>query len=139
MAVVFLLVRSAIIGQSAISLKPSFVDNMLVSATGIKHYATAVFIVGLYLLRVVIPYPLSFDNSYPQLPYMQLMDWQFILSAIVIIALIVVAILQFKSRTIFSFGVLFLLITFSVKFEVSIFYQISTPLKPTRIRLQKQC
>ena len=113
-SVIFLLIRSSVVGQSAISLKPSFVDNMLVSATGIKHYTTAVSIVGLYLLRVIIPYPLSFDNSYPQLPYMQLMDWQFILSFLVIVTLIVVAIIQFKSRSLFSFGVLFLLITFSV-------------------------
>jgi len=113
-SVIFLLVRSSVVGQSAISLKPSFVDNMLASVTGVKHYATAVFIVGLYLLRVLIPHPLSFDNSYPQLPYMQLMDWQFILSALVIIALIVTAIAQFKRRTMLSFGVLFLLITFSV-------------------------
>jgi tetratricopeptide (TPR) repeat protein len=113
-AIIFLLVRSSVVGQSALSLKPSFVDNMLASAKGVQYYTTAIYIVGLYLLRAIIPYPLSFDNSYPQLPYVGFMDWQFILSAIVIVVLIVLAISQFRSRTIFSFGAFFLLITFSV-------------------------
>jgi Tfp pilus assembly protein PilF len=62
----------------------------------------------------MIPYNLTFDNSFPQLPFMQLYDWQFILSALVLIAIVVVAFLSLKSKSLLGFGLWFFLITFSI-------------------------
>jgi tetratricopeptide (TPR) repeat protein len=110
---IFLFIRSKILtgGIAAVPM----IDNYLY---GIKDFisqkATAIFLMGVYLKLLFFPYHLMADASYSQFPFVTAGDWRFILSAIAYIALIVFAILRFKKKDIFSFSILYFLITASI-------------------------
>lgn len=118
-AILFLMMRQNAIGFNQFSLPPSFTDNMLMAAPdAITKYTTAVFLLGRYLLKMVLPLGLTFDLSYPSLPFEGPVDLGFIISALVLIAMLVVAIMQFKSKNIISFALLFFFITASVSSNI---------------------
>lgn len=112
---VFIGLRSRALGDNIVTLSPSFIDNMLVAASGpVERICTAIYITGLYLYKVFIPYPLSFDNSFPQLSYMHPGDWPFILSFVILSGMLIFALIQFRKKTMLVFGILFFFISFSI-------------------------
>jgi hypothetical protein len=76
--------------------------------------ATKVMILGKYLLLLFFPYPLSFDYSYPQIPYVELGDVRVILSLLVNTLLVLFALKKIKSRHVLSYSILFYFITLSI-------------------------
>ena len=118
-AIMFLMMRQNAIGFNQFSLPPSFTDNMLMAAPdAITKYTTSIFLLGRYLLKMILPLGLTFDLSYPSLPFEGPGDIGFIISALVLIAMLVVAIMQFKSKNIISFALLFFFITASVSSNI---------------------
>jgi len=118
-SILFLMMRQNAIGFNQFSLPPSFTDNMLMAAPdAITKYTTAIFLLGRYLLKMVLPLGLTFDLSYPSLPFEGPGDLGFIISALVLIAMLLVAIMQFKSKNIISFALLFFFITASVSSNI---------------------
>lgn len=118
-AVLFLMMRQNAIGFNQFSLPPSFTDNMLMAAPDvITKYTTAIFLLGRYLLKMILPLGLTFDLSYPSIPFVGIGDIGFIISAVVLIAMLVIALIQFKSRNIISFALLFFFITASVSSNI---------------------
>ncbi len=74
-------------------------------ATPVQHYATAIMMLGKYLLLLVWPNPLSIDYSYNQVPYVTFSDWRVWLSILFQAAVIiyaVVAILKTFNAEIFK-------------------------------------
>lgn len=113
-AVLFLLIRSKVVG-AAVPETVSIADNLLMAANSkSSQLATAFYILLLYLKILVFPHPLVFDYSYNQIPIMEATDWKFILSFVIHVALIVYAVMRFKKKDIFSFGILFYFITISL-------------------------
>jgi len=112
--VLFLIIRMAILGNTTPD-SVSVADNLLVAAKDpITRFATAVLILGLYLKILIFPHPLVFDYSFNQIPLVGAGDLKFLISALVYSGLLVFAILKLKSKNIFSFAILFLLITISI-------------------------
>ncbi|HOS48413.1 MAG TPA: tetratricopeptide repeat protein [Bacteroidia bacterium] len=118
-AVLFLMMRQNAIGFNQFSLPPSFTDNMLMAAPDvITKYTTAIFLLGRYLLKMILPLGLTFDLSYPSIPFAGISDIGFIISAIVLTGMLVIALMQFKSRNVISFALLFFFITASVSSNI---------------------
>ncbi len=118
-AVWFLMMRQNAIGFNQFSLPPSFTDNMLMAAPdSITKYTTAIFLLGRYLLKMILPFALTFDLSYPAIPFAGVSDMGFILAAILLVSMLVVAFMQFKSKNALSFALLFFFITASVSSNI---------------------
>ncbi len=118
--IVFLLIRNSIVGN-VISLKPSIADNLLMAAPDNAHrFATAIFIMGLYIKLLFIPYPLVFDYSFNQIPIIGFSDWRFIASLMVMLLAGIAAVIKLKSRSAWVFGILFFFITISISSNVII-------------------
>jgi protein O-mannosyl-transferase len=112
--VIFVLLRQNVLAGS---LKTTFseVDNILVAApNGATRFATAIFILLLYLKVIFFPHPLVIDYSYKQIPIIEMGDWRFLLSLLVFATLIFIAARGFKKKKPISFAILYFFITISI-------------------------
>ena len=113
-ALAYIAIRHQVITKS----EPEFVmpiTNFLVGATSFtSHFATAVMLLGKYLLLTLMPYQLVSDYSYNQIPIIGLSDPKFILSLLIYVAMGIYIILNFRKRKQEVFGLLFFLITISI-------------------------
>jgi protein O-mannosyl-transferase len=90
-------------------------DNVLADAGNKgEELATAFVFAGKYLKNLFLPHPLGSDFGFPQYTAVGWGDWRVLLSFVLFAAMGVFAILKFKKRSIFSFGILYFLITFSI-------------------------
>ncbi len=111
----FFAMRYNAIGTYAELDKTTMIDNLLVAAPDVfSRYATAIKILGLYLWKLIVPYPLACDYSYNQIPIVGITNIYFILSFIVYLALLWIAIRLFKKKHLLSFIIWFYLITMSI-------------------------
>lgn len=110
----FLMIRQGVLGPAGNLGEPSAADNMLVHARGFSRITTAVYLLGRYLWVIVAGFPLSFDHSWPSLPVVNAGDYQFIVAALVLTALFVLALMRFKKKDPLSFALLFFFITVSI-------------------------
>jgi hypothetical protein len=111
-ALIFLLIRYKVVGETT---PPSMADNALLATKDVlTQKTTAVYILGLYLLKLVYPHPLTFDYSYKQIPLVGVSDWRFLLSFVVYAGIFIYAVSKWKSRDPVAFGIWFFLITLSI-------------------------
>ncbi len=114
-ALIFILVRKAVIGDLLDPAGPSVLDNFLVGATNTStYYASAFRMVGKYLFTLLIPHPLSHDWGFRQIPLSTWGHWQVLLTLAVLVGLAFVAIKGLKRRSLWSFVILFFAINFSI-------------------------
>ena len=126
-AAIFLLIRHQVLNSSGMftAAPPSVADNALMYAKDpLTKLTGAVAMLGFYLYKLILPLNLSFDLSYPQITPASISDWQFILSALVLISLLVFAIREFNKRSFYGFALLYFFITVSV--SSNIFMRIGT-------------
>jgi tetratricopeptide (TPR) repeat protein len=117
-AAAFLLIRAQVL-EGIMSESVSVADNHLMAAENpLIRFANAVYVLGLYLIKLVLPHPLAFDHSYNQIPLIGTGNWKFILSALIHTGLLIYAILRFSKKDIISFFILFYLITISVSSNI---------------------
>ncbi len=91
------------------------VNNALAAATTESdRIATAIFILGKYILLLFYPHPLSWDYSFNQIPIVGLTDIKVILTLGLFSALGIFALMNFKRKNIFAYCILFFFITMSV-------------------------
>lgn len=121
--VVYLLIRQSVLGEVA-ELTPGVVDNMLVNADLVTRWATAILILGKYLLLLVFPHPLVSDYSYNEIPLTGFGDVWALLSLAIYGGLLLFAIMQLKKKNIIAFGILVYLITIAL--PSNLFFLIGT-------------
>jgi protein O-mannosyl-transferase len=93
----------------------TYLDNALVAAPdAASRLATAVYMAGDYLKLLVFPHPLSYDYSYNHIPATTFGSPQVLFTLLIFIALIYFAIKKFKERNIYSFSILFYIITMAM-------------------------
>ncbi len=80
----------------------------------ILRYATVVETFLLYFKLLIVPYPLTHDYYYDQVPFVGLTNLMFILSLLINGALLIYALMHLRSRSISAYSILFYYITFSV-------------------------
>lgn len=115
-AVIYLIWRTAILGDVTGHSKVAKIDNLLMFAGNdwLTQKATALMIVGKYLLLLVFPHPLVNDASFNQIPLVGLGDYRAFLSLVVLLALGAFAIWGLKRKHPVAFGITFFFITFSI-------------------------
>jgi hypothetical protein len=112
---IFFVMRHKAIGQQAHLSETTMIDNLLVAAPNlITKYSTAIKILGLYLWKLIIPYPLACDYSYNQIPITGLSNVYFIISLLVYMSMFIYAIIKFKTKDLVSYAILFYLISMSI-------------------------
>ena len=101
----YLIVRILVIGSfgSGESIDP--INNSLVAGSFDEQLATAIQIIGRYLLLLLVPFNQSWDYSYNQIPLVGLTHWTFLLSLTGIIAFLFFAFRLRKTQQVFSLGV----------------------------------
>ncbi|MBI2967182.1 MAG: tetratricopeptide repeat protein [Bacteroidetes bacterium] len=114
-ALIYLVCRRVVLGDVMGEDKVDVIDNLLVAAPGkISQVATALVIIGKYFYLLVFPHPLSCDYSYNQIPAASMNDPVPIISLFILIILIAFSVAGFFKKNLFSFAILFSLVTFSI-------------------------
>ena len=88
------------------------------------HFASAVMLLGKYLLLLIIPYQLVCDYSFNQIPIVGVDDISFIVSFILFATIGIYAVLNFRKKNPIVFGLLFFLITLSL--YSNIFFEVGS-------------
>jgi tetratricopeptide (TPR) repeat protein len=113
---VFLLLHYYVISHNANPrITYTYLDNALVAAPdAASRLATAIYMAGDYLKLLVYPHPLSYDYSFNQIPATTFASPQVIFTVILFGLLTWFAVMKFKQRSIYSFAILFYLITMAM-------------------------
>lgn len=115
--IAFFFIRHQILfsDKTIVSGPPSVADNMLSAAKDpLTRFSGAVAMLGYYGLKMIFPVGLSFDMSYPEMTPAAPASLAFMLSAVVYIGLLVLAILGFRHKSMFTLALLSFFITVSV-------------------------
>jgi tetratricopeptide (TPR) repeat protein len=111
---VFLWMRNSAIGGEPTSAPMTILDNVIMSAQGWAEILATKMKVLFYYLRIyTIPWPLSYDYSYNQVPVTGWAAAEPILGLVLYAALSVLAVLNFKKWPELSFLILYFFITSS--------------------------
>ena len=95
------------------------INNTLVGASGAgEKYATITFIMLMYLKLLFLPNPLTWDYGYNQIPLTHWDNILVIVSFIIYAGLVYFAIKGIKKKNIFSFCIIFYLITISISLNI---------------------
>ncbi len=110
----YLVLRFSIIGPSHSTENINILNSPYLFASVSEAFATKIFVLLKYLLLLLFPHPLSYEYGYNQIPYIELKSFQFIVSFIVLICLIVYALFAFKRKSLFSFCIMYFMLTISL-------------------------
>jgi tetratricopeptide (TPR) repeat protein len=114
-AVIYLLIRAAVLKGLASETELQIVNNSLLGATDvITRFASAMYIMGKYLLLLFFPHPLVFDYSYNEIKNVPISDFKALTSIAVYLSLFIYALKTFKQKNPLSFCILFFLISISL-------------------------
>jgi len=114
MTLLFLIIRQNVIGTSTQTNSLAILDNVLNASTSIwQTTATKSVILFHYIRLLFVPWPLTWDYSYNQIP---LVNWTSVtawMGLIIYGALFIYSVLKFKKQPLFSFLILFFFISSS--------------------------
>ena len=121
----YMALRIFIVGVSH-PVPGSIMDNPFLYASVSEAFSTKVFILIKYIFLLIYPFPLSCDYGFNQLPYISIFSFQFIISLLLIVSLILYAGYTFRRKSILSFSIFYFLITISLASNMLV--DIGTPL-----------
>jgi protein O-mannosyl-transferase len=114
-ALLFILVRKAVIGDMLNPGGVTLLDNYLVAAgDGMTKLANAFLLMGKYLWTLLFPHPLGSDFGYNQIPLTGWADWRVWLSSMAWVGMGLFAVIRLARRDLWVFAILFFLINFSI-------------------------
>ena len=91
------------------------IDNSLVAAKDFMEKSASAFVIlGKYLYMQFVPYPLSCDYSYNQIPLVRWSDFTALASLLVHLSLAAVALVRLRKREAWAFGILLYLAAISL-------------------------
>ena len=106
-AAVYFLIRASVMDSMTFEEGMSPINNSLMAAeNGLDRFATNFSIMGRYIKLMFIPYPLSYDYSYNQIPIIGVSDWKFLLSFGIYLAMAIVALTGLLKKQVSSFGII---------------------------------
>ncbi len=110
----FLFIRYQIVGAFGVGDNISFLDNAIMGAkTTLEHWGMVFFFLGKYLFNLILPYQLSSDFGFNQIPVLSMIHWKPLVALLLYVAMGVFALWKIKDKNIAAFGILFFLITFA--------------------------
>ncbi len=114
-AALFLIIRAKVLANQPEMALVSYTDNLLVAAPDfLTRNATAIKILGKYIWKLIIPYPLVSDYSFNQITINGWSNFWVLFSFVTLVFMGVFAIIKFKIKNIISFVILFFFITMSI-------------------------
>ncbi len=122
----YIYIRHVIVGSTHAVSQLDVLNAPFLLASHEQALATQIYILLRYLALLVFPHPLSFDYGYNQIPYITFASWQFILSILICLSLMVFAIFSIKSKSLLSFCVLHFFINISLVSNILV--DVGTPL-----------
>jgi tetratricopeptide (TPR) repeat protein len=123
--IAYLLLRQAIISQYAVPSVTPVVDNLLMAAPSFaEKSATAISILGKYLLLLIVPYQLVSDYSFNQIPVVGWSSPVALLSLLIYAAGLVWAVFAIRKYSVPAFAILLYL--FAMSLYSNLFYMIGT-------------
>ena len=108
-AVLYLLIRVSVIGLTAADNKADVLNDPYLYASGIEKFATETAILLKYFMLQVFPHPLSSDYSYKTIEYRDFACWDFWVSLLFHLGLVVLMIRFFIKKHFFAFALAFYL------------------------------
>lgn len=109
---IYLLIRFSFFGAAGHST--AILNAPFMYATFQQQLATKILILGKYLLLLFIPYPLSYDYSYNQIPYVNFSSIYVWIVLLIYVALFVYALINVKKKSVLAYGILFYLFSISI-------------------------
>jgi tetratricopeptide (TPR) repeat protein len=126
-ALLYIGLHIKILGSIGIKIIPIIDNSLLAAPNFIQQKATAIYIMGKYLLLLLFPHPLSCDYSFNTIPTVSSFgNFGFLLAISIHLFLLYYAIKKWKEKSFFSFCILFYLI--SMAMASNIFMLIGTHL-----------
>ena len=125
LAGLFLLMRFAATLHNNGTISEDLFNNPFINMSFEQHYATVFLSWLIYLQLLFYPMLLSYDYNFNQISASGFTDLPVILSLTVHVALLSIAILLFKRKSVYAFGILFYFITFSI--VSNLFFNIGAP------------
>lgn len=114
-AILYLVIRSSIVGGINEGVKLSYLDNSLLAAADFsERVASNIYVLGIYFFKNLFPHPLLSDYSFNTIPNVGWSDYRVWLSIILYVGLIGGAIYGFLKKKIFGFAILWFFITVSI-------------------------
>ena len=125
-ALLFVVVFKSVLGSITIARLP-VMDNALLAATSTSDMlATNFVLLGKYVRLLVVPYPLSWDYSYNQIPIVSFASVRAIAGLVLYLGLGAYAAVRARSKDVFAYAILFYLVTLSI--SSNLFVKIATTL-----------
>ncbi len=125
-SVIFILLRYEATKNNNGTISHDLFNNPFVMMSVSQHYATVLLTWLIYLKLIFLPIHLSYDYNYNQIPATDFADWRVLFSIALHLCLIIIAIVYLKRKSLYSFGILFYFITFSIL--SNLFFNIGAPL-----------
>ena len=112
-AIIYMILRGIVLDKASTTYD-SIINSILYKAEGGERLATNLYIYLEYVKLLVFPHPLSWDYSFSQLKIQTFANPVVWLSLVFFGTLIYFAVKGFKTKSLFSFGILCYLATFSI-------------------------
>ncbi len=114
-AVLYLIIRSNILGGLNEGVQLTELDNSLLASNGFgERTASGVLVLGKYLLMTLFPHPLISDYSFSTLPVVNWNDWRVYLALLGNLGLLALLLHGFAKKKLYSYGALHYFITVSM-------------------------
>jgi protein O-mannosyl-transferase len=111
----YLFIRYQVLGELRGSAELQLVNNSLLGAGSLaERLGTAFAIIGRYLVMLVLPFSLSFDYSYNQIPLYGFASIQALVPLLIFLAMLWFAFKNLRAKNPAAFGIIFLFGTFSL-------------------------
>ncbi len=108
LAAAYLFIRSQVLQNNMFMHPIPLINNSLMAAgNSWDSWATRFVLLGKYVYMVIVPYPLSWDYSYNQIPIVSWRNWKTILSVLTFGVMMVGMLLGFRKRSVYSFLIAF--------------------------------
>ncbi len=108
--VIYFGIRFMVMDSMTFDQQMGLINNALSGADSLaERWATAILILGKYLQKLLLPYPLSFDYSYNQIPLTHFTNPLVIISLLAYIGLIGLAIFSIWKRHLVAVGIVWFL------------------------------
>ena len=123
--VCYLILRFSITGFNGSSSLDLLNSPFLYASAG-QAFATKIFILLKYIFLLVYPNPLSCDYGFNQIPYIEIISKEFILSVIILLSLLSYSVITFRKKSLFTFSIIYYFITIALASNFVV--DIGTPL-----------
>ena len=122
--VIFFIIRRMVLGPMNTKIPDELLNNPFLHASTGEKYATIIYTLGLYVKLLLYPHPLTNDYYPFHIPIIGFSDWRVLVSLALYISMGIYAVLRLPKKNIYSFSILYYLITLSI--VSNIFFAIGT-------------